>query len=105
MSKLPANTYEITMTFIVTLPAVGLGGPVTVLNWNATTTGGTVYVVTADGSTIDGTSGTIGTTLAVVSPNYTSTAAANIGLRARQTFSSDGTNWWSQSGGPVVAGL
>ena len=81
-------------TFIVTLPAVGLGGPVTVLNWNATTVGGTVYVVTADGSTIDGTSGTIGTTLAVVSPNYTSTASANVNLRARNTFSSDGTSWW-----------
>ena len=81
-------------TFIVTLPPVAQGGPVSVNNWNATTVGGTVYVVTSDGSNIDGTSGTIGTTLAVISPNYTSTAAANVSLRAHSTFASDGSNWW-----------
>ena len=81
-------------TFIVTLPPVAQGGPVTVLNWNATTVGGTVYVVTSDGSNIDGTSGTIGTTLATISPNQTGTASTTTTLRAHNEFSSDGTNWW-----------
>lgn len=81
-------------TFIVTLPPVGQGGPVTVVNWNATTVGGTVYVVTSDGSNIDGTSGTIGTTLALISPNLNGTSTGVIELRARNTFASDGTNWW-----------
>ena len=81
-------------TFIVTLPPVAQGGPVSVINWNATTVGGTVYVVTSDGSNIDGTSGTIGTTLATISPNQTGTASTTTNLRARNTFASDGVNWW-----------
>ena len=81
-------------TFIVTLPPVAQGGPVTVLNWNATTVGGTIYVVTSDGSNIDGTSGTIGTTLALITPSVYGTSGADVGLRARNSFSSDGTSWW-----------
>ena len=81
-------------TFIVTLPAVALGGPVTVLNVNSTTVGGTIYVVTADGSTIDTQGGTIGTTIALITPSVYGTAGADVGLRARNTFASDGTSWW-----------
>lgn len=67
-------------TFNVTLPAVALGGPVTVVNLNATTTGATVTVVTSDGAKIDGLTGSTGT-------------GVNIGFN-RSTFSSDGSNWW-----------
>lgn len=67
-------------TFNVTLPAVGQGGPVTVINCDATTSGGTVTVVTSDGSKIDNITGTTGVTIAI---------AYN-----RNSFASDGTNWW-----------
>ena len=81
-------------TFIVTLPAVALGGPVTVLNWNATTVAGTVFVVTADGSNIDGVSGTIGSTLAILDPSANATTGVVFDQKVRSTFSSDGSNWW-----------
>lgn len=67
-------------TFSVTLPPVGQGGPVTVINQDATTVGGTVTVVTNDGSKIDTQTGSTGVTIAI---GYN-----------RNLFSSDGTNWW-----------
>lgn len=79
-------------TFIVTLPPVAQGGPVTVANWNSTTVGGTIYVVTSDGSNIDGLGGTIATTIAALTP--TATTGQGLNLRSRSTFASDGVNWW-----------
>lgn len=75
-----AGTTGQAATFTVTLPAVALGGPVTVINADATTVGGTITVKTADLSLIDNVVGTTGVTIAI---------AYN-----RNTFASDGTNWW-----------
>lgn len=72
-------------TFNVTLPPVAQGGPVTVINCNATTVGGTVSVITSDGSLIDGTSSTSGSI----------PSAYKIAIGGNQiTFASDGSNWY-----------
>ena len=73
-------------TITVTLPPVAQGGPVTVRKVDTGGTG-TAKVVTADGSQIDGGSGSTGVT-------YT-TASTISGA----TFVSDGTNWWCVSKG------
>lgn len=75
--------------FTVTLPAVALGGPVTVKKTDSASH--TVTIVTADGSTIDGLTG-----------------ATGIGLAAQYDtveLASDGTNWWVVSGGPATASV
>jgi hypothetical protein len=56
---------------------------------NITTNPYTVTVKTTDGSTIDGIAGATGVALAAALDSF--------------VFVFDGTNWWSQSGGPVVA--
>ena len=68
-------------TITVTLPPVATGGVVTVRKVDSGGTG-TAKTVTADGSQIDGGSGSTGVT-------YT-TASTISGA----TFVSDGTNWW-----------
>jgi hypothetical protein len=80
-------------TFAIVLPAVALGGPVTVANCSGTTTGGTVTVVTADSSTIDGITGATGVTLLTLGTN-SSTAATVANQSTRNTFVSDGTSWY-----------
>lgn len=86
-----AGNYVLASTggYNVTLPGSPLAGQsVAVKNVDGV---GTVTVVTADSSTIDGQTGSVGVALAA----QFETAI----------FVTDGTNWWSQSGGPVVAGL
>lgn len=66
-------------TITITLPPVGLGGPVTVKKVDAGA--GAIKVVTSDGSQIDGIAGATGRTQAAT--EYLS-----------WTLASDGTNWW-----------
>ena len=71
-----------TAAAVVTLPAVGQGGPVVVKNLSGGTTA-TIQVVTYEGSAshIDNIAGTTG--VAVSQTQYDSA-----------TFTSDGSNWW-----------
>lgn len=67
-----------TAAITITLPAVGLGGPVTIKQ-NATVGTVTVKSLETSGVYIDGTAGTTGVTLT------TATQA---------TYASDGSQWW-----------
>lgn len=71
-----------TNALTVTLPGVGTKGPVIVRKVDAAGTG-TVKVVTADGSAINGASGATGVTAGAAS---SSSGAA---------FASDGSNWFT----------
>jgi hypothetical protein len=80
-------------TQAVVLPAVALGGPVTVINANGTTAAGTVTVFTTDSSTIDGVAGATGVILAPLGASAATTA--NIANQCnRNTFASNGTSWF-----------